>query len=284
MMNLDYLLLQSQWAIDPQIGLSYLAKIYQEQSLLGDNYVKTKYEEKLASQKVVLHYGGIQAQVFDDVSGVSASKIDSIAVVQLSGPMHLEDGLCHIGMKTFANTLRILDDMPSVKGIILEINSGGGETNAGQLVYSTVEDLKTPVGALIHTAASAGYMAAAPADFIMGVGNLSRAGSIGTLLTISKEFLRAVKEEYTTIYSDLSPQKNNVSRELLEGIQDSAKAMLNEVSLEFHNAVMKHRMLTYKKKDTLEGALFNAPEAKKRGLIDKVGSYKQAIDLMNKII
>ncbi|HLS53256.1 MAG TPA: S49 family peptidase [Tissierellaceae bacterium] len=275
-MGIELKLLRSEWAVNLRIGLSYLADIY---SL--EDRASNLIEE---SNKVTVHYEGLRSEVYDDVNDISSTSVDGIAVVKLSGAMLLDDGLCHTGIGTFCSRLRALDELKSIKGILVEVDSGGGESQAGQLLYSTMKDLKKKTGAIVHTAASAAYMGILPADFIMAVGELSLTGSIGALYSIDKEILRMLKEDYLTVYSDLSPQKNIETRELLEDVDIGIKSLLNDTVEIFHDMVLNTRALTYKKKDTLEGGVFRSREAKKRGLIDHIGSYNKALTLMNKII
>lgn len=281
-MNIEYLLLHTEWAIDLDFGIRSLHQVYANSQFLGSDFLDTIKKRKEDANKITMHYSDFAADTFSGVDAISG--IDGIAVVQLSGPMILEDDWCYSGIKTLAHTLRTLDSMKSVQGILLEVNSGGGEASAGQLLFSTVKDLKVPVGALVHNAGSGAYMGIAPADFIMTVGEIGSVGSIGALYTVDTEYLRYIKEHFTTIYSDHSPQKNIEMRELMDGVDIGIKQTLNDLALTFQNMVMDERVLTYKRADTLEGGMFSGKEAKKRGLVDHVGSYSSAIKMINKLI
>ncbi|MBK9258168.1 MAG: hypothetical protein IPM42_22235 [Saprospiraceae bacterium] len=52
-------------------------------------------------------------------------------------------------------------DNPNIEGAILEVNSGGGEAMAGQIMFNAIRDFKKPVVAYVHNAGSAAYMAIA---------------------------------------------------------------------------------------------------------------------------
>lgn len=202
----------------------------------------------------------------------------SILKMQLNGYMAVSDGQCgEHGMQTFANTLLSYRDNSAISSAIIEVNSGGGEATAGQLIYNAILDFKKPVVAYVHNAGSAAYMGILSAKEILAAGNMSHVGSIGAYISLDKEFISFYKEAFEDIYSDMSPDKNDAWRKYLESGDTSLfKKSLNETVQTFHDMVLKNRDINYSE-STLTGKMFKASDAKRRGLIDMIGTEELAI-------
>lgn len=270
------------WAIDIAIGLkelgSYLHKL-EVAELKADGLKIDLGKER---DKSTLH---ILSSVNNFLIEESRREIQSIspgsiAKIDLSGVMRLNDGLSSLGTKSLEREISIAKADPNVDGLLIEVSSGGGESIAGNHLHTVIKNFGKPVVAAVHYAGSAAYKAIASADEIIGIGEGSSVGSIGTMFSMSKSVIEHIRNNYIELYSDLSPQKNKAFRDLVNDDTSGIKEEINKVAKIFQDAVIKSRNLNPESKltkDTLEGAMFLAQDAKKRNLLDQVGSMDLAI-------
>ncbi len=269
------LLIGKELAIDPVIGLGYLSRFAHAIETGGLTFEKPKTAEYiLPNLSRVVETGNLYDMKDDKLSSLPKG---SVVKLFLNDYMSVQGGLCHMGVQELANNLLFYKDNPNIEGAILEVNSGGGEAMAGQIMFNAIRDFKKPVVAYVHTAGSAAYMAIAGVKEIIASGELSRVGSIGALVSLDKKFLSAYKDRFEDIYSDLSNDKNSGFRSYLEtGDASGIKAMLNESVLAFQNMVESNRPIK-KKDETLRGGMFQSRDAKSRGLIDMIGTEELSI-------
>lgn len=223
-------------------------------------------------------------QVVANTAGVHDSKgtpAGSFAHLQLTGVMLSQDFLWYRGVNHLAAELIAAENNPNVVGILLEVNSGGGQARAGQMLLSTMESLTKPVYVLAHYMASAAVMATLPAHVIAASSPGVEVGSIGTYVQIHKGAVKYENDNYKTIYAAKSTLKNRFLRAILKGDYDPYEKYINQVNEMFLANVRKHRKVTA---DTLTGDMFFAKDAKAKGLIDMVKSYQEVLAMMrNKI-
>lgn len=268
----------SRWMIDPVWGLNQLNNYFADIELL----------DKGASLKdVVGKYRTAPARpTFTTNQGVPVETTAEIAHIYVNGLMTVDGqmGACGRGrgMKDFAQDLEALDHNNSVKGVLLEVNSGGGEVTAAHMATEAVKSFSKPIVAFGHFVGSAAYMMSSAADEVVGAGNGAEFGSIGTMIQISNEGLRMLTEDITTIYSSLSKQKNKEIRGLLAGDNSAIMEMLDGLANNFIKEVKSHRDIT--NSEVFEGGMFLAKDAKKYGLIDNIGSKSKALNILNRQI
>lgn len=269
------LLIGKELAIDPVIGLGYLSQFAHAIETNSFTFSKPPTSEFIISgQSRIVETGNLYDMKDEKLSSLPKG---TIVKLFLNDYMSVQGGLCQMGVQELANNLLFYRDNPNIEGAILEVNSGGGEAMAGQIMYNAIRDFKKPVVAYVHTAGSAAYMAISGVKEIIASGELSRLGSIGAFVSLDKKFLQAYKERFDDIYSDLSSDKNSGVRSYIEtGDSTGIKAMLNESVLAFQSMVETNRPIK-KKEETLRGGMFQGKDAKNRGLADMLGSEELAI-------
>jgi len=204
----------------------------------------------------------------------------SVAVLQLSGVMTADGDASTPGAQGLATNLRAAYANANVDAVVIETNSGGGEVTAMQILVGAVNERNKPVIGFGHMAASAAYGTLAATDEIIGSSQMAQFGSIGAVLTLDKEFLQYFNEAYLQIYGDNAPYKNEEFRAALAGDFGPFKALANKATDQFQAQVATQRPLTGAdayRKVTLSGRMFDAAEAKRRGLIDGVGTLAYAV-------
>jgi ClpP class serine protease len=201
----------------------------------------------------------------------------SVAHLKLSGVMRAEDSISTRGIQSLIGDLQSAYANNNIEGILLEVNSGGGESRAGQMLQAVLQDSPKPVIVWGHLIASAAVRATLPADEIIASGAGAEIGSIGTYVTLQKGFAEAYKSAYTDIYADKSTNKNKDFRQLIEGDTSALRQSINQSNEIFLNEVKAFRELKGDTDRTLSGEVFSASAAKYRGLVDGIGGLQYAM-------
>ena len=269
------LLYGKELSIDPIIGIGYLNKFAHALETGGKAFEKSNRIEFLFPDQTRVIETGNLANMTD--ARLESLQKGTIVKLYLNDYMAVQGDLCTMGVQELADNLLSYKENTNVSGAILEVNSGGGEAMAGQIMYNAIGDFKKPVVAYVHNAGSAAYLSILKAKEIVASGQLSRLGSIGAFVSFDKKFIATYKDRFDEIYSDLSDDKNSAIRSYVEtGDKSGIKASLNETVLAFQNLVLENRSI--KKQDsTLKGGMFQASDAKARGLVDIIGTEELAI-------
>jgi len=221
-----------------------------------------------------------------DRSGAPSQNVGGIAHIYLSGVMTEEGqaGMCSRGrgIVDMIEDLEQLDANSTVEGVLLEINSGGGSAIAAHMLTEAIKQFSKPIVTYGHFVGSAAYMAAAVTDEIVAAGNGAQFGSIGTLIQVSNEALKTLQENYTTLYSTLSTQKNKKVRGLLAGDSGPILEHLDNLAKNFIGEVKGARNIS--NKEVFEGDMYLAKDSKKFGLIDNIGGKNKAVRILNRHI
>lgn len=270
------------WHIDLFHGLSYFSQ-FSEMSenieSIGNSMVKDLLKEReKQGLKVLTNNGFVNPK---DEKGIMDIPNSTIAKIELNGAMRLNDSLSTKGIRSLSQEIQFAKYNDKIKGLLIEVTSGGGEAIAGSYLYDQLKSFGKPIVSAAYLAASAAYKAILPSNEIIGIGESSEFGSIGSFISIEKSLLEYIRENFQDIYSRRSPQKNKAIRELVEN-KDSSLLLdeLDNSVLVFHSLVLKERDLnpeSKKTKDALEGGMFFSKEAKSIGLIDQIGTTEFAI-------
>lgn len=204
----------------------------------------------------------------------------SIALIRLNGVMTTHDQLSTRGIQTMSDDLRAAYANQNIAGIIMEINSGGGEGLAKDMLVSTLSERNKPVVSFGHFAASAAYGAAAATDEIIAAAPESMFGSIGAVITLDQEVLQDYRQRYLTFYGENAPKKSHEFRAAVNGDFGPIQTAANKYTDAFQSEVARMRPLAGDKsfqRETLSGDIFNAKESRRRGLIDGVGNLSYVL-------
>lgn len=195
--------------------------------------------------------------------------------------------------------IELIED-PSVKGVIIRINSPGGAVGASQELYSVIKKYKDkenkPVCVSIENiGASGGYYAALAADRIYAdPGALT--GSIGVIMEFynSSELWDKIGVDFKTIKSGKYKDMGNPVRDMTTEEESILKASSDDVYDQFTQAVVRERepyLRAAMKKQKIEkmddyvefianGKIFSGRQAKEYGLIDECGDIYDVAALM----
>ncbi len=217
---------------------------------------------------------------------------DRIAIIDVSGVlMNARDqGLLSEGEHAVSLLVEKLDAAASdkrVKAVILRINSPGGTVAASETLYEEIKSFRAKTGKPViaffqDVAASGGYLIACAADEIIAQRG-SVTGSIGVVMltvdlsgTLSKLGVRteAIKsgpyKDAGSPFRSMRSEERKVFQDLVDGFYQH-----------FLEVVASGRpKLTVEKIATLaDGRVYSAQQALEVGLIDRIGTLREAIEI-----
>jgi protease IV len=174
-------------------------------------------------------------------------------------------------------------DDPSIKAIVLKIDSPGGGVASSQEIYEEVKRVRSSgklvVASLGSVAASGGYYVACVADRIFAnAGTVT--GSIGVIVQLANaaELLRRVGVEATVITSGPFKDTGNPTRALRPEERQVFQALVDDVYQQFVEAVAQGRNLPVGEvRQAADGRIYTGRQAKDLRLVDELGSLQDAI-------
>ena len=243
----------------------------------------------LSRQAVDLDYTPAHCELFAE-SGrrVNAgeqgkSKSPMVAVVPLHGTMTKYRTCESDGTARLADVISELADDPSVVGMVLDIDSGGGAINSLPPLFAALDRVRSagkPVYAHCDLCGSAAYWAAIHCDAVYLDNRFSEVGSIGAFYHFvdTRAANPATGEKEITIYAPESSAKNYSYRRALEGDFAPAEKELSRTVRDFQGEVKSRRSaLKADAEGVLSGAMFKAADALKVGLADAVRNLDETV-------
>lgn len=189
----------------------------------------------------------------------------------LSGPM--------VGSDTLIEQLRAAKADEHTKAIVLAVESGGGSALASDLISREIATATVPVVAVMgNVAASGGYYVAARATEILA-SPFTLTGSIGVVM--GRPVLRELMERHGIHAERLGDERTlafSPAKEMTEEDRAWARAMMQDVYARFVDEVAQGRGRSHEEIDALgQGRIWSGADALERGLIDALGTQRDAI-------
>lgn len=198
-----------------------------------------------------------------------------------------DDGIGESSLTSYGFTrmLKTLENDSLVKGVIVRIDSPGGEVTASDEIWREMNLLskkKPMVISMSDAAASGGYFMAMTGDPIVAYpGTLT--GSIGVVF--GKPILRGLYDKLGVtkdsiqrgqnagIDSDYTPLSPAQRQKLIDGIDESYRDFVGKV------AAARHRKFD-EIEPVAQGRVWLGEQAKEKGLVDRVGGLDAALALV----
>ncbi len=185
--------------------------------------------------------------------------------------------------------LKKASEDPLVKGIILRLDTPGGEVTASDIIYHEIQNFKKrtgiPVLALMMSmTASGGYYIASACDHLIAHPS-SLTGSIGVISLFPNldGLLGKIGIQVQVIKSAKMKDSGSVFREMTEEERNVFQNIVDEYYQNFLNVVYENRkdFLTLDNlKKIADGRILTASQALKARLIDEIGYFDSALDKM----
>lgn len=204
-----------------------------------------------------------------------------VAIVELEGLIAETDDL--------VRELRQHRDNPSVRAVVIRINSPGGVVGPTQEVYDALLRVRTSgkpvVASLGAVAASGGYYAAVAADQIYAnPGTLT--GSIGVIMQLANvdALLKKVGVDFVVVKAGQFKDIGNPARPMTPEERRVVQALLEDVHGQFIEAVAKGRKLD---RSTVvqfaDGRVFSGTQALGLKMVDALGGLEDAVNAAAKL-
>ena len=211
----------------------------------------------------------------------------AVAVVPIHGtitmggcPAGLFDSESCADVDEIKDLLKSADRDPSVKAILLDVYSGGGNVVASRELMRAVKGTKKPTVAWIGEIGTSGaYYAASAADKVMADEN-SMTGSIGVIMFVEHYYglFDWVGINVTTIKAGDSKDIASPYRPMTDEERLELQSMIDKVYDSFVADVAANRHMSQDDaKKAAQGRIYLGVEAKDVGLIDELGGYDDAV-------
>ena len=194
-----------------------------------------------------------------------------------------------VGAVTLSDRLRSLAEDREVKGVVMRINSPGGDAFASEKIRREIQALKemgkTVVVSMGNVAASGGYWIAMGADEVWASSS-SITGSIGVfgiLPTFAKPLAKLGIHTDGVGTTPLAG-KLRLDRPLDPDLRRIFQHATERTYEDFITLVSESRQMSPEEVlDVAEGQVWSGIQAKERGLIDQTGTLQDAIDAAARI-
>jgi len=254
-------------------------------------FFKNKKKENAPYAVALSLEPGAKAHKTDKYSSFDEAPVGSVAVIPVMGPMMQQDFCGSLGTQTLGRLTEEADAHPNIVGHVFVFDTPGG-TVAGTERFSNIitGTQKPAVGYVQGMICSAGVWAGCGLNHIMMGGQTTQMGSIGTMLQYMDSSKADKKRGYVQkmVRADASYDKNEAFVQLLAGNDQPIKdQMLNPMNEVFLNAVRTNRAgklpTGEDAENVLSGKVYLAADAVKHGLADSIGSFQEAVQLVQKM-
>ncbi|MFO7839354.1 MAG: signal peptide peptidase SppA [Desulfosalsimonadaceae bacterium] len=179
---------------------------------------------------------------------------------------------------------------PSVRAVLLKVNSPGGSVTASDIIYNEIQAFKEHTGvsvvvSMMDVAASGAYYISLPADHIMAHPT-TVTGSVGVIFM--RPDIHGLMEKLGVEVAVSSSGKNkdmgSPFRKSTKREEELFADLVDSLGNRFLEKVKKHRLLSRQELDSVATArIFLAGQALEKGMIDEIGYLPDAIDKAKKL-
>jgi len=214
-------------------------------------------------------------------AGVAVIEVAGSLVNRASG-MDAQSGLT--SYEQLGNEILDAATDPQVRGILMRLDSYGGEANGAGDVAGVIEEAARikPVWASVDDwALSAGYLLASATDRIW----VTRTGGVGSVGIIAMHLDQSGWDaanglRYTTIFAGDRKNDFNPHEPLSEGARDVLVDEVDRLYGMFVDAVARRRSMNAAAVRGTEAGILYGEDAVARGFADRVGTFRDALAAM----
>ncbi|MGD9850488.1 MAG: signal peptide peptidase SppA [Nitrospirales bacterium] len=207
---------------------------------------------------------------------------EKVAIVRVEGPI--------LDSLETVNELKAFAEDPTVRAIVMRIDSPGGGVAPSQEIYNAVrrvrkENNKTVVASMGTVAASGGYYIAVATDRILAnPGTLT--GSIGVIMQMAnfQELLEKIGVKNIVVKTGKFKDIGSPFRPMQDEDRRLLQSVMDDVHRQFIEAVADGRSLDSSEVEQLaDGRVFTGRQAKSILLVDEIGDLHDAIRLAGEL-
>jgi protease-4 len=223
---------------------------------------------------------------------IDSSTKEKVLVIDINGPISTQrtPGLLNREgdlLSRVYSRLRKASLDPNVKGVILRLDTPGGEGTASDIIYNEVLRFKQKtrlpvVASMMGVAASGGYYIACASDFIFAHPT-TITGSIGVIAILPgfKKAMDKIGVEVNVIKSGKMKDAGSPFKEMSIEEKEYFRDMIDNMYRKFLDVVYANRKDHLSKdaiKKLADGRVFHAQKALELKLIDRIGYFNDALD------
>ncbi len=214
---------------------------------------------------------------------IDLSTEDRIALIRVEGVI--------VDSQATVGELKRFSENPSVKAIVLRIDTPGGGVVPSQEIYDAIKRVrnknnKAVIASMGSVAASGGYYIAAATDRIVAnPGTLT--GSIGVIMETAnvEGLLQKIGVEGVVIKSGKYKDVGSPLRKMSAEERGLLQAVMDDVHKQFIEAVAEGRSMELRAAQVLaDGRIFTGRQAKEAKLVDELGDLEDAIQLAADVV
>jgi protease-4 len=264
--------------------VAYRDEIYDDlKSKTGRAGSREPFKQVTVAEYAKIAKDVVEAARPEKSGGAKSSGRGKIAVVYAEGEIVDGEGEPdEIGSTKFSRELRKLRQDPSVKAIVLRVNSPGGSASASEVIQREVrliKEVKPIVISMGSYAASGGYWISAYGDRIFAepttiTGSIGVFGMQFDVKKLANNFGVTFDSVKTGKFADALTIARPKTPEELAVLQ----RMVDWIYQEFITKVAEGRKLTPQEVEAIaQGRVWSGQEAQKIGLVDELGGLDAAI-------
>lgn len=218
------------------------------------------------------------------LASLVGSSLPCIAEYEISGTLtkdSTEENIFSLPIKgsdRIVKDLKEIDSNPSVKSLLLIVNSPGGEVYSSVEIYDVIANFSKPVVVYFQqVGASGAYYLAVPSKHIMSHPD-ALVGSIGVKLdhVNVQGLFEKLGINITSFKGGKYKDILSESREATEEEKQIVASIVNDIYAEFKSAVKKHRGNKINDPDAYEAKIYTGRQALSAGLVDSIGKLSDA--------
>ncbi len=278
-MNINILLqaLNQPWFIQPEAAEYHALVLHQ--MITGQSASMEDADKPVKEFAFAVNAAGQKISTIQDASD------NGVAVINIRGAIMKYDYCGAPGTQSMMQALQQANNNPSISAIVLQFDSPGGSVAGTQYFADAIKSSTKPVVAFVNgMMCSAAMWLGSAASLRIASSNTDVIGSIGTMAAWNsvKGYYEKLGIKTHEVYATGSTNKNLQYREAngnyakgTPNYEPLIKTWLDPLNSEFTGAIQIN--LPAVNKNILNGAHYLAIEAKKNGLIDRVGTFESAI-------
>jgi protease-4 len=207
------------------------------------------------------------------------SATTSVVVIAIKQPIQKFSDYYNLGSKSFMNIMANYANDPSIAGIVLDIDSGGGQVYGTGEFYDFIREYPKPTVAYTDGyMCSAAYYLGNATQYIVANKRADHIGSIGAYATIVdfNGLLEKLGAKVHEMYATESTEKNSDFREVFKGnYEPYIKNTLDPIVATFHADMKATRPGL--NEAVFSGGTWTGDKSLEMGLIDELGTIQTAI-------
>lgn len=269
-------------ALDAKLvdGMAYRDEVYEQVKTKAGRGAELLYLGKYLYRAGRPHDSGKTVALIYGVGQVMRGKSDFSAI----------NGSVTMGSETVAGAFRAAIEDDDVKAILFRVDSPGGSYVASDTIYREVlrarKAGKPVIVSMGNLAGSGGYFVAMGADKIVAEpGTIT--GSIGVLggKMYAAGFWNKLGLSHDEIHTSQNATMFTTTQDYNDTEWQRFEAWLDRVYDDFTGKVAEGRRLSRERvKEIAKGRIWTGEDAKAIGLVDELGGFDRALDLVKKAI